>query len=69
MGAGDAGRLPTGRENATLTLASSIGTTIGTYTLENAYPTNVDVAAGDPQSVSFTVTLTGDELVLASTSG
>ena len=61
--------LPTGRENAILTLASSTGTTIAKYTLENAYPTNVDVAAGDPESVSFSVTLTGDELVLASPGG
>jgi hypothetical protein len=61
--------LATGRENATLTLASSTGTTIATYTLENGYPTNVDVAAGDPQSVSFSVTLTGDELILASPGG
>ena len=61
--------LPTGKENATLTLASSTGTTIAKYALENAYPTNVDVPAGDPQSVSFTLTLTGDELVLASPTG
>jgi hypothetical protein len=61
--------LATGRENATLTLASSTGTMIAKYALENAYPTNVDVAAGDPESVSFTVTLTGDELVLASPGG
>ena len=61
--------LPTGPENATLTLASSTGTTIATYALVNAYPTNVDVAAGDPQSVSFTVTLTSDDLVLASPTG
>jgi hypothetical protein len=61
--------LATGRENATLTLASSTGTTIAKYTLVNAYPTNVDVAAGDPESVSFTVTLTSDDLVLASPGG
>src|ERR1700722_4614073 len=61
--------LATGRANATLTLASSTGTMIAKYALENAYPTNVDVAAGDPESVSFTVTLTGDELVLASPGG
>ena len=61
--------LPTGKENATLTLASSTGTTIATYALVNAYPTNVDVAAGDPESVSFTVTLTSDDLVLASPTG
>ena len=61
--------LPTGREDATLTLASSTGTMIAKYALENAYPTNVDVPAGDPQSVSFTVTLTSDELLLASPGG
>jgi hypothetical protein len=56
---------PTGRMDATLTLTSSTGTTIAAYTLENAWPTNVDVPAGNPQSVSFTVTLTGDVLELA----
>jgi hypothetical protein len=57
---------PTGRMDATLTLTSSTGVTIATYELENAWPTNVDVPAGGLQSISFTVTLTGDALVLTS---
>jgi hypothetical protein len=52
--------------DATLTLTSSTGVTIATYELENAWPTNVDVPAGGLQSISFTVTLTGDALVLTS---
>jgi hypothetical protein len=57
---------PTGRMDATLTLTSTTGATIAAYVLENAWPTNVDVPAGGPQTVSFTVTLTGDLLVLSS---
>jgi hypothetical protein len=60
---------PAARENATLTLNTATGTTIAVYLLENGYPTNVDVAAGAPQSTSFTVELAGDELVLATSSG
>ena len=60
---------PTARRTATLTLASSAGTTIATYEIENAFPTNVDVAAGQPQSTNFTVVLTGDELVLENSAG
>lgn len=54
---------PAGRETATLTLTSSAGTKIISYVLENAWPTNLDVSAGTPQSASFTVTLTGDLLI------
>lgn len=57
---------PTGRMDATLTLISSTGTTIATYVLENAWPANVDVPAGNPQSIYFTVTLQGDSLILDS---
>jgi hypothetical protein len=60
---------PTAQALATLTLTNTTtGTTIAQYALENAYPTNVDVPAGDPQaqSTAFTVTLTGDNLVLVS---
>jgi hypothetical protein len=60
---------PAALENATLTLTGLTGTTIAEYVLEGAFPTNVDVAAGDPQSTSFTVELTGDELILESSSG
>jgi len=60
---------PAARENAKLTLNTATGTTIAEYVLENAFPTNVDVAAGNPQSTIFTVELTGDELILASSSG
>jgi hypothetical protein len=47
--------------------ARDTGTTIAVYVLENAFPTNVDVAAGDPSSTTFTVTLTADELILEPT--
>ena len=57
------------KQDATLTLTAATGTTIAQYDLLNAFPTNVDVAAGDPQSTSFTVQLTADELILASSSG
>jgi hypothetical protein len=57
---------PTGRMNASLTITSSTGTTIATYTLVNAWPTNVDVPSGNPSTVSFTVKLTADNLVLSS---
>jgi hypothetical protein len=57
---------PEGRMDATLTLTNSAGTTIASYVLENAWLTNVDVPAGNPQSVSFTVTLTGDNLEFVS---
>ena len=60
---------PTGNQPTTLTLTNTTtGTTIAEYQLENAFPTNVDVAAGDPQapSTTFTVTLTGDDLILVS---
>jgi hypothetical protein len=60
---------PAGREDATLTLTAATGTTIAQYDLINAFPTNVDVAAGDPQSTSFTVQLTADDFLLASSSG
>jgi hypothetical protein len=60
---------PAARKTATLTLATSTGTTIATYLLENAFPTNLDVAAGEPQSTSFTVVLTGDNLLLESSAG
>lgn len=61
--------LVTGREDATLTLSSGTGVTIAQYVLLNGFPTNVDVAAGVPQSTSFTVVLSGDDLVLASSTG
>ena len=54
------------REDATLTLTAASGTTIAQYELFNAFPTNVDVTAGDPQSTSFTVQLTADDFILAS---
>jgi hypothetical protein len=54
---------PAGRATATLTLTSSTGTKIISYILENAWPTNLDVSTGTPQSASFTVTLTGDLLI------
>lgn len=60
---------PTARSSATLTFTNTTtGTTIAQYELENAFPTNVDVAAGNPQaqSTAFTVTLTGDDLILVS---
>ena len=53
------------REDATLTLTAASGTTIAQYELFNAFPTNVDVTAGDPQSTSFTVQLTADDFILA----
>jgi hypothetical protein len=55
---------PTGRMDAVLTLASSTGATIAQYVLENAWVANVDVPAGGPQQISFTVTLQGDALVV-----
>jgi hypothetical protein len=60
---------PAARQDATLTLASSTGTTIAEYELVNGFPTNVDVAAGVPQSTSFTVELTGDDIALLSSTG
>jgi hypothetical protein len=55
---------PAGRADAMVTLISPAGTAIATYHLTNGFPVKVDVAAGDPQSASFTVELTGDELAL-----
>jgi hypothetical protein len=60
---------PAARENATLTLNTATGKMIAEYVLENGFPTNLDVAAGTPQSTNFTVVLTGDELVLETSSG
>jgi hypothetical protein len=61
---------PAARDSATLTLTNSTtGTTIAEYVLENAWPTNVDVLAGNPQSTGFTLTLTGDSFLLDSPSG
>jgi hypothetical protein len=58
---------PEGRQLAILTLTNpATGKTIATYGLESGWPTNVDVSAGNPQSADFTVTLTGDALVLSS---
>ena len=57
------------REDATLTLTAAAGTTIAQYDLLLACPTNVDVAAGNPQSTSFTVQFTANEFILASSSG
>ena len=57
---------PTGRMDATVTLNTSTGTTIATYVLENAWPTNVDLPAGGAQQIYFTVTLTADNLVIPS---
>jgi hypothetical protein len=51
---------PAGRMDASVTLTSSAGPTIAEYTLVNAWPAHVDVPAGGPQSISFTVTLQGD---------
>jgi hypothetical protein len=56
---------PAARQDATLTLTNSTtGTTIAQYLLQNAWPTNVDVLEGNPQSTDFTVTLTGDSFLL-----
>jgi hypothetical protein len=55
---------PTGRADAIVTLISPAGQAIATYHLTNGFPVKVDVAAGDPQTTSFTVELTGDELTL-----
>jgi hypothetical protein len=60
---------PAAREDATLTLNTATGTTIAVYVLQNGFPTNLDVAAGNPQSTDFTVVLSGDDLVLETPSG
>jgi hypothetical protein len=61
---------PIGTTDVTLTLANSAtGKTIATYVMDGAWVTNLDVAAGAPQSVDFTVTITGKNLLLQSTSG
>lgn len=51
---------PQGRMDATVTLTTSAGPTIAKYVLVNAWPSNVDVPAGGPQPISFTLTLQGD---------
>jgi hypothetical protein len=57
---------PTGRMDASLTITSSTGTTIATYTLVNAWPSNVDLPSGNASTEAFTVKLTADNLTLSS---
>jgi len=54
---------PTGRVDATLTLLTSTGATITQYVLENAWPSNVDLPTGNPQTLYFTVVLQCDSLI------